>query len=97
MIVFDVMIPNIMTNNKLQVMTKELFSRCRKLNISLVYITRFYFPLPKKVRISSTYCLILKIYNRKELRNISTNHLADIDYKDFMEIYKKCTSDHILL
>ena len=34
----------------------------------------------------------MKIYNKRELQ-IAINHSADIDYKDFMEIYKKCTSE----
>ena len=35
----------------------------------------------------------MKIYNNRELQNIATNHSADIDYKDFMKVYKKCTSE----
>ena len=34
-----------------------------------------------------------KIYNKRELENIATNHSADVDYKDFMKIYRKCTSE----
>ena len=30
--------------------------------------------------------------NKKELQNIAINHSADIDYKDFMKIYKECTN-----
>ena len=37
LIVFDDMIAYIMTNKKLQAMIKDLFIRCRKLNISLVF------------------------------------------------------------
>ena len=39
LIVFDDMIADIMTNKKFQAIIKELFIRCRKLNISLVFIT----------------------------------------------------------
>ena len=35
----------------------------------------------------------MKIHNKRELQNIGTNHSADIDYKDFMKIYRKCTSE----
>ena len=38
-IVFDDMIADIMTNKKFQTSIKELFIRCRKLNISLLFIT----------------------------------------------------------
>ena len=33
----------------------------------------------------------MKINNKRELQNIATNHLADIDYKDFIKIYRECT------
>ena len=39
LIVFDDMIADIMTNKKFQSIIKELFIRCRKINISLVFIT----------------------------------------------------------
>ena len=38
LIVFDDMIADIMSNKKFQAVVKELFIRCRKLNVSLVYI-----------------------------------------------------------
>ena len=93
LIVFDDMIADIMTNKKFQSLIKELFIRCRKLNISLVFITQSYFSVPKDVRLNSTHYLIKKINNRRELQNIATNHSADIDYKDFMKIYTECTRE----
>ena len=38
-IAFDDMIADIMTNRRFQAIIKELFVRCRKLNISLIFIT----------------------------------------------------------
>ena len=35
----------------------------------------------------------MKINNRKELQNIAINHSADIDYNDFMKIYRECTKE----
>ena len=52
LIVFDDMIADIMTNKKFQAIIKELFIRCRKVNISLVFITQFYFSIPKDVRLN---------------------------------------------
>ena len=43
LIVFDDMIADTMTNTKFQSITKELFIRCRKTNISLVFITQSIF------------------------------------------------------
>ena len=88
LIVFDDMIADIMTYKKFQAIIKELFIRCRKLNISLVFITQSYFSVPKDVRLNSTHYLIMKINNRKGLQDIAINHPADIDYKDFMKNYR---------
>ena len=71
----------------------ELFIRCRKLNISLVFITQSYFSVSKDSRLNSIHYLILKINNERELQNIAINHCADIDYKDFLKIYRKCTKE----
>ena len=35
----------------------------------------------------------MKISNKRELQNIATNHSADIDYKDFVKIYRECTKN----
>ena len=84
---------NIMTNKKFQAIIKELFIRCRKLNISLVFITQSYFSVTKDVRLNSSHYLIMKINNRKELQNTEIDHSTDIDYKDFVKNYRKCTKD----
>ena len=87
------MVADIMSNKKFQAIIKELFIRCRKLNISLVFITQSYFSVPKDVRLNSTHYLIMKINNKRELQNIAINHSADIDYKDFIKIYRECTNE----
>ena len=73
-----------------------MFIRCRKINISLVFITQSYFSVPKDARLNSTHYLIMKINNKRELQNIAINHSADIDYKDFIKIYRECTKDTTL-
>ena len=93
LIVFDDMIADIMTNKKFQSIIKELFIRCRKLNISLVFITQSYFSVPKDVRLNSTHYFIMKINSKRELQNIAINHSADIDYQDFKKIYRECTKE----
>ena len=51
------------------------------------------FSVPKDVRLNPTHYLIIKISNKKELQNIAINHSADIDYKDFMKIYREGTKE----
>ena len=64
LIAFDDMIADIMINKKFQAIIKELLIRCRKLNVSLVFITQSYFSVPKDVRLNSSHYLIIKINNR---------------------------------
>ena len=57
LIVFDDITTDIMSNEIFQAVVKKLFIRCRKLNISLVFISQSYFSVPKEVRLNSThYC-----------------------------------------
>ena len=64
--------------------------------ITLVFITQSYLSVPKDVRLNSTHYFNMKINNRKELQNIAINHSADIDYKDFIKIYRDCIKNRIL-
>ena len=82
-----------MINNKnLNPIVTELFIRGRTLNISVVFITQSYFKVPKVVRLNSTHFFIIKIPNKRELQQIALNHSSDIDFKDFIKIYKKYTA-----
>ena len=91
LIVFDDMIADMINNKKLNSVVTELFIRGRKLNISLVFITKSYFKVPKDVRLNTTHFYIMKIPNKRELQQISISHSSDTDTKDFIKIYKKCT------
>ena len=93
LIVFDDMIADMINNKKLDSIVTELFIRGRKLNISIVFITQSYFKVPKDVRLNSTHFFIMKISNKRELQQIALNHSSDIDFKDFMKIYKKYTKE----
>ena len=88
------MISHVMSNKKAQqVLLKELFIRCRKLNVSLCFLTQSYFSVPKDVRLNCTHYIIFKLNNKRELQNIDINHSSDIDYKDFVKIYRNCAKE----
>ena len=48
LILFDDMIADIMASEKCQAISNEIIIRCRKLNISLVFISQSSFPFQKK-------------------------------------------------
>ena len=84
------MIANILSNKKLNVIVTELFIWGRKLNISLVFITQSYLAISKNIRQNSTHYFVMKIPNKTERQQIAFNHSSDIDFKDFMNLYRKC-------
>ena len=88
---FDDMIADIFNNKKLNPIVTELFIRGRKLNISIVFITKTYFRVPEEFTLNTKYFFIMKIPNKRELEQITLNHSSDIDFKDFMKIYKRFT------
>ena len=87
LIVFDDMIADMISNKKLNPILTELIIRSRKLNISLTFITQSYFPVPKNIRLNSTYYVIMKILNKREFQQIAFNHSSGIGFKDFMNLY----------
>ena len=93
LIIFDDMIADMINNKKLNSVITELFTRGRKLNISIVLITQSYFKVPKNVRLNTTHFFITKIPNKRELPQISLNHTSDISTKDFIKIHKICTAE----
>ena len=93
LIIFEYVIADMINNNKVNPIATELFIRGRKVNISIVFITQSYFKFQKDVRLNSTHFFTMKIPNKRELQQIALNHTSDIDFKDFMNIYKKSTKE----
>ena len=87
------MISHVISDKKAQQILKDLFIRCRKLNISICFLTQSYFSVPKNIRLNCTHYILFKLNNKRELQNIAINHLADIDYNDFIKIYRHCTRE----
>ena len=85
------MIADMETNKKLSPIVTELFFRERKLHISLIFISQSYFKVPKTIRLNA-----MKISNKKELQQMSSNNSSDIDFKDFMKLSKEYTKEQYL-
>ena len=64
-----------------------------KLSISIVLIMQSYFKVSKDVTLNSTHFFIMKIPNKRELRQIASNHSSDSYFKYFIKIYEKCTAE----
>ena len=93
LIVFDDMIADIEYNKKFKRIIKELFYRAGKINISIVFIMQSDFRALKDARLNSTYCILMKIGNKKELKRIAEEKSGHLDYKDFLKVYNYCTRE----
>ena len=93
LIIFDDMIADIMRSEKFKAIVQELFIRCRKLNIAIVFITQSYFRTPKDARLNSTHYILMKMGNKKELKSIAEENSGHLDFKNFLKIYNYCTKD----
>ena len=92
LIVFDDMIADMLNSKQCNPVVTELFIRDRKLNIFLVFITQSYFAVPKNISLNSTHYFVMKILNKRKLRRIAYNHSSDIDFKEVLNLYKKCAA-----
>ena len=96
LIVFYYMIVDMLSNKILNPIVTELFSNGRKLNISLVFVKQTCFAVSKNIRLNSMYYFIMVVPNKRELQQIAFNHSSDINFKDFMHLYKNVLQNHIL-
>ena len=93
LVVFNDMIADMIQNKKLNSIVTELFIRGRKLNISLVFNTQSYFKVPKDARLNTNDFFITKSLSKRELQQIAINYSSGISTEDFLNIYRKCTSE----
>ena len=70
----------------------ETSIRGSKVNIYVVFITQSYLTVPNDIRLNPTLYFIMKIPNKTELQHILYNRSSNIDIKNFMNVYEKCTA-----
>ena len=92
LIAFDDIIAGMVSNKKRNPIVIELLIRGRKLSIFLVFITQSYSFVQKNITLNSRHYFIMNIPNKQELQQITFNRSSGIDFKDFMNLYKKCSA-----
>ena len=86
------MIADMLSNVNVNPIVSELFIRGRKLNIPLVFITQSFFAVLKNIRLNSTHLFVMNFSSKRELPQIAFNHSSDIDFRNFMNLDKKCNA-----
>ena len=94
LIAFNDMIADMLSNEKLNPIIIIYYRK------KIKHFSFFYFSLillsQKNIRLNSTQYFVMKIPNKRELPQIVLNHSSDIGFQDFINLYKKCTANHIL-
>ena len=52
-----------------------------------------FFKVAKTIRLNPTHYFIMKIPNKREFQQRASNHSSDIDFNDFMKLYKNYTKE----
>ena len=93
-IVFDDMVPDMLSHKKFNQTVTKLFIRGRKLNISLLFITQSYSTVPRNI-LHSTHNFLVTTSSKREIHQISFNHSSDVDVQDFINLFKNILQNHI--
>ena len=86
-----------LSNQKIQTIVTELFVSGRNLNIPLVFITQF---ILMHQRLLDWILLTTLSWNSKQTKKfqqIAINYSSDLDFKDFMNLYRKSNVELIIL
>ena len=86
-----------LSNKKPNPIVTELFMEGRKLIISLVFVTKSYFAVPKNIRLNSAHYFIMRIPYKQEFQQIAFNQSSDINFRDFRDIFtNNLPQNHLL-
>ena len=70
LVVFNDMTTRMESNRILSPIVTELILRGRKLNISLVLISQYYFKVPETISLNAIHYFIMKIPSKRELQQV---------------------------
>ena len=96
LIIFYDMIADIMSSKNFKAIIKELFIRCRKLNVSIAFITQSYFRTPKDTRLNSMHYVIMKIQVKKSYKTLHKKIQETSILKIFLKFTKIIQANFIL-
>ena len=96
LIVFDDMIAEMISNKNLNPVVTGLFTRGRKPNFSLAYITQSYFAVSKNIRLNSTHNFVMEIINKKDFQKLYLITYQILAFKALWIFNKKVLKNHVL-
>lgn len=97
---FDKRVPHLVIFDDLvllkdQSKIEEFFIRCRKFNVSVMYLAQSYFKTPKTIRINCNYILLKKIPSINDLKAILREYALGVSIEELEQMYNDCTSNQL--
>ena len=74
-------------NKKLSLIVTELSQ------YSIFRFSQSCFKIRETIRLNATHYFIMKIPSKRQLQQIASNHSSEINFKDFMKLYKNYTKE----
>jgi hypothetical protein len=72
---------------------ENYYIRCRKLNVSVIFLSQSYFKIPKIIRNNCSYLVLLKLSGHREINMILSEGGLGVDKDDLLRIYQYATTE----
>ncbi len=73
---------------------KDLFSRCRHKNISVIFISQSYYEIDKTVRLNASHYIIFDVNNKREVSALSQDVGKNLTNIQFKKLFFNSVSDN---
>ena len=75
---------------------EQYFIRCRKLNVSIIFLSQSYYRVPKMIRLNTNYLVILKLSGQKDANLVLSEYGLGVSKERLLEIYETATQDKFI-
>jgi hypothetical protein len=75
---------------------EQYFIRCRKLNVSIIFLSQSYYRVPKMIRLNTNYLVILKLSGQKDANMILGEYGLGVSKERLLEIYEEATREKFI-
>jgi len=75
---------------------EQYFIRCRKLNVSIIFLSQSYYRVPKMIRLNTNYLVILKLSGQKDANLVLSEYGLGVSKERLLEIYETATQEKFI-
>ena len=75
---------------------EQYFIRCRKLNVSIIFLSQSYYRVPKMIRLNTNYLVVLKLSGQKDCTMILSEYGLGVSKERLLQIYEEATNEKFI-